>query len=293
MIALARIHGTFCLMRVGTILKRAAIAIIGVVLLAAALFTIGVLWPERELQPIRTDRPIAIVGVTIIDPATARSNEAAGGVVEAQTVVIDRDRIIAVGAEGAVVIPGNATIVDGRGRYLLPALWDMHTHVYAVSPLLELPLYIAYGVTNLRDMQGCPQPGDPFIACPEDKRQWTEEAIGGKRVGPRIVSSTSFMANGRDAKRLKNVRVLRTATPEQAREFVRHYAGRVEEMKVYEGLPRGEPTLRWWMKLVARGCRSLGHRPRAISAIEAGAASERASNTRALFWRSLFLAARN
>ena len=257
-------------MRVGTILKRAAIAIICVVLLATALFTIGVLWPERELQPIRTDRPIAIVGVTIIDPATARSNEAAGGVVEAQTVVIDRDRIIAVDAEGAGVIPGNATIVDGRGRYLLPALWDMHTHVYAVSPLLELPLYIAYGVTNLRDMQGCPQPGDPFIACPEDKRQWTAEAITGKRVGPRIVSSTSFMANGPGMrKRLKNVpEFFETATPEQAREFVRHYAGRVEEMKVYDGLPR-EAYFALVDEARRAGLQVVGHRPRAISAIEA------------------------
>ena len=33
----------------------------------------------------------------------------------------------------------------------------MHTHVYAFAPLLDLPLSIAYGVTNIRDMQGCPR----------------------------------------------------------------------------------------------------------------------------------------
>ncbi|HEX8280568.1 MAG TPA: amidohydrolase family protein [Chthoniobacterales bacterium] len=260
-------------MRVRTILKRAAISVAGVALLAAALFTAGVLWPEEELQPVRSERPIAIVGVTIIDPASTRADDAsspAGGLIHAQTVVLEGDRIVAVGAEGTVALSGNAVIVDGRGRYLLPALWDMHTHVYAVSPLLDLPLYIAYGVTNVRDMQGCPQPEDPFIACPEDKRLWTEQAIAGKRVGPRVFSTTSFMANGPGIrKRLKNVpEFFETATPEQARAFVRHFAGRVEAMKVYDGLPRGA-----YFALVDEANRAgldvVGHRPRGVSAIEA------------------------
>jgi hypothetical protein len=53
-----------------------------------------------------------------------------------------------------------------------------------IPPLLDLPLYIAYGVTNVRDMQGCAMAGDPFIACAEDKRRWTQEAVQGRRWVP-------------------------------------------------------------------------------------------------------------
>ena len=153
---------------------------------------------------------------------------------------------------------------------LLPAFWDMHTHVYAVSPLLDLPLYIAYGVTNVRDMQGCPQPNDPFIACAEEKRRWSEEAVAGTRVGPRVVHSTSFMANGPGIrKRLKNVpEFFETATPDQARAFVRHFAGRVEAIKVYDRLPR-EAYLALVDEARRLGLEVVGHRPLAVSAIEA------------------------
>lgn len=78
----------------------------------------------------------------------------------------------------------------------MPALWNMHTHIYAFAPLLDLPLYIAHGVTNVRDMQGCPAPDDPFIACHEDKQRWTREAEAGTRVAPRTLEASSFMANG-------------------------------------------------------------------------------------------------
>ena len=75
-------------------------------------------------------------------------------------ILVDGGRISALGSEGEVPIPPAALRVDARGLYLAPALWDMHAHVYAVSPLLDLPLYIAYGVTSVRDMQGCPEAGD-------------------------------------------------------------------------------------------------------------------------------------
>lgn len=261
-------------MRVRRILKRTAVIVAAVLLLLVGLFAAGVLWPEREFVPAGTNTAIAIVGVSVINPADEIHARDSSGSTRAerksQTVLVSGDRIVAVGNEGSVTLPTGTKIVDGRGRYLLPAFWDMHTHVYAVSPLLDLPLYIAYGVTNVRDMQGCPQPDDPFIACAEDKKRWSAEAVASKRVGPRIVSSTSFMANGPGIrKRLKNVpEFFETATPEQARAFVRHFAGRVEGIKVYDRVPRDA-----YLALVdeARrlGMEVVGHRPLAVSAIEA------------------------
>jgi len=250
-------------------LKRAAVVVAAVVLTPLLLFTAGVLWPERELAPIRTETPVAIVGVSIIDPSEAIKAPPPAGRTN-QTVLITGGRIAAAGGDGTIALPPGTAIVDGQGRYLLPALWDMHTHIYSVSPLLDLPLYIAYGVTNVRDMQGCPQPNDPFIACAEDKRRWSGEAVAGTLVAPRVVHSTSFMANGPGIrKRLKNVpEFFETATPDQARAFVRHFAGRVEAIKVYDRLPR-EAYLALVDEARRLGLEVVGHRPYAVSAIEA------------------------
>ena len=255
-------------------LKRSGTGIAGVLLLVVGLFFTGVFWPEREIVAVRTNTPIAIVGVSVIEVSEEVKARQSGSVrpspTKGRTVLVVGDRIAAVGEDETIALPENTTVIDGRGRYLLPALWDMHSHIYAVSPLLDLPLYVAFGVTNVRDMQGCPQPNDPFIACASEKRQWTAEAVAGTRVGPRVVSSTSFMANGPGMrKRLKNVpEFFDTATPEQARAFVRHFAGRVEAIKVYDRLPR-EAYLALADEARRHGLEVVGHRPHAVSAIEA------------------------
>lgn len=231
----------------------------------AMMFAAAVLWPSPALPAVRTREPLVLDRVSVVD---VRS----GTVLPERTVVIEGGRIRSVGPAGSVPVPAGSRVVDGRGRFLLPALWDMHTHVLAVSPLLDLPLYIAFGVTNVRDMQGCPEPEDPFVACPEDKRRWTAEALAGARIGPRIVASTSWMAEGPGmVRRLGDVPAyFDTADAHQARQFVRHFAGKVEAIKVYNRIPReaylalADEARRAKMDLV-------GHRPYAVSAIEAAA----------------------
>lgn len=244
-------------------LRRAALALLLFLVAVAALFAIGVLWPLARVEPVRTTQPVVIANVTIIDVRN-------GTTVPGQTVVIEGNRIRATGA--AVNVPPNARVIDGRGRFLMPALWDMHTHVFAVTPLLDLPLYIAYGVTNVRDMQSCPKPGDPFAACPEDKRQWSRDAAQGRLVGPRVVASASWMANGPGmAKRLGDVPAyFDTATPEQGRQFVRHFAGKVEAIKAYNFIPR-DAYLALADEARRAGMDVVGHRPYAVRAIEAAA----------------------
>ena len=238
-------------------------------LLAVALFALGVIWPLPEATPVVTDHPIAFVGVTVVD--VERGVSVAG-----RTVLVEDGRIAAVAGDSLDLPPGTEAI-DARGRYLMPALWDMHTHVLAVSPLLELPLYVAYGVTNVRDMLSCPQPGDPFISCPEDKRRWTDEAERGLRVGPRVVSTASFMANGPTMRdRLPDAPAFfGTETPEEARAFVRHWAGRgVDEIKVYDRIPR-EAYVALADEARQRGLAVVGHRPHAVSAIEVAEAGQK------------------
>lgn len=228
-----------------------------------ALFALGVWWPVGKVAPERTSGPIAIINVSIVDAQNAKF-------IPEQTVVIEDGHITATGDFGDIHVPPSALVIDGTDRYLLPALWDMHAHVYAISPMLELPLYIAYGVTNIRDMLSCPKPGDPFISCPDDKRQWTAEAIAGERVGPRVVATASFMANGPGmVERLKKVpEFYDTATPEQARAFVQHFAGTVEAIKVYDRIPRAA-YLALTQEATRLGLDVVGHRPLSVSATEA------------------------
>ena len=232
-------------------------------LLAVALFALGVLWPLPEAEPVVTDHPVAFVGVTVVDVERGVS-------VPDRTVLVEEGRITAVIPTDSLDLPASTESIDARGRYLMPALWDMHTHVLAVSPLLELPLYLSYGVTNVRDMLSCPAEGDPFISCPEDKRRWTDEAERGLRVGPRVVSTASFMANGPTMReRLPDAPAFfGMETPREARAFVRHWAARgVDEIKVYDRIPR-PAYLALADEAEQLGLAVVGHRPHAVSAIE-------------------------
>jgi imidazolonepropionase-like amidohydrolase len=92
------------------------------------------------------------------------------------TVVVRGERVDAVGASGKVAVPAGAKVVDGRGKFLIPGLWDMHAHIYETSR--SLPLFLANGVTGVRIMAGHP----------DDLFRWRREIAEGKLLGPRIVT---------------------------------------------------------------------------------------------------------
>jgi Amidohydrolase family len=94
------------------------------------------------------------------------------------TVVIRGNRIVDIGAASAVRPPATAQVVDARGKFLIPGLWDMHVHLGNATESV-LPLLVYYGITGVRDM------GSPSF---ETLRRWNTEALSGKRVGPRIVA---------------------------------------------------------------------------------------------------------
>ncbi len=87
-----------------------------------------------------------------------------------RTVVIDGGKIISVTVGGTV--PANATVINGRGKYMIPGLVDSHAHILK-SPN-DLLLYVANGVTHIRDLGG-----------PAERLQIRDEIEQG-RVGPRM-----------------------------------------------------------------------------------------------------------
>jgi predicted amidohydrolase len=90
-----------------------------------------------------------------------------------RTVVIFGNRIKAIGEEGKVAIPRRAKVIDGRGQYLIPGLWDSHVHLNSPDPL---PLFVANGITGVREMGG-------DFAVVKDLR---DRVSTGKILGPRI-----------------------------------------------------------------------------------------------------------
>ena len=87
-------------------------------------------------------RVLAITRVNVVDVVDGR-------ILPNTTVVVDGSTITSVTPKGTA--PSNAQIVNGEGKFLIPGLWDMHAHTEA-SGEAWLPLYVANGVTEIRDM---------------------------------------------------------------------------------------------------------------------------------------------
>jgi imidazolonepropionase-like amidohydrolase len=119
-------------------------------------FVLAVMLAAWCPYPISAQEPaVAFVGVTVIPMDRER-------VLENQTVIVSDGRIAVMGPASSVAIPAGATRVDGRGKFLLPGLSDMHGHLPqgdatgrdALSEFLDL--YLANGVTTVRGLQGSP-----------------------------------------------------------------------------------------------------------------------------------------
>lgn len=100
------------------------------------------------------NRPVAFVNVNVLPMDRER-------VLENQTVIIRDGRIAELGAASKIKVPKDALVVDGKGKYLMPGLAEMHGHL--PTPQMSeqvahalLFLYAANGVTTVRGMLGAP-----------------------------------------------------------------------------------------------------------------------------------------
>ncbi|HEX5635008.1 MAG TPA: amidohydrolase family protein, partial [Gemmatimonadales bacterium] len=146
---------------------------------------------------------LAITNVTVI-PMSSET------VLHDADVLVRDGRIAAVGAAGRVTLPPDARRIDGRGKYLIPGLADMHVHLYAdgtvpdsVAPY-ELGVMVANGVTSARLMIGTPE-----------HFPLRRAVAAGTVVGPQLwIASPQFAG-----KEYENGRVV--TTPDEARAAVR------------------------------------------------------------------------
>jgi imidazolonepropionase-like amidohydrolase len=121
-----------------------------------------------------TARPLAFTHVTVIDTT-------GGPALADMTVVVEKRHIVALGRSGEIRAPRGALIVEARGRYLIPGLWDMHVHeVFGdwlpADERVTPRLFVANGITGVRDMGG----DLPVL------KRWRSQIAAGRMLGPRM-----------------------------------------------------------------------------------------------------------
>ncbi|MSV28260.1 MAG: hypothetical protein EXQ52_05880 [Bryobacterales bacterium] len=129
----------------------------------------------------------AITGTTVIDPGSGR-------VRAGSTVVVEDGRIKSI-QPAATALPGNARRIRGEGKYLIPGLWDSHVHLTKLG-IGSLPLFIANGVTSVRDM------GSDL----GEVAEWRRRILAGTLIGPRIKTSGQILESRANVDRMKRER---------------------------------------------------------------------------------------
>jgi imidazolonepropionase-like amidohydrolase len=146
-------------------------------------------------SPVCTAQYNPAPSATVITHATVL-NPGTSSVQRNRTVVITGDRITSVSDTEKFQLPQNARVIDATGQYLIPGLWDMHVHSafgdwFPGGRDIILPLFIANGVTGVRDMGG----DIPVLM------EWRKEIASGQIVGPRMVISgpmlDAYLPNGK------------------------------------------------------------------------------------------------
>jgi imidazolonepropionase-like amidohydrolase len=182
--------------------------------LATVAVAAGVTSVVSSAIPAAQSAATAFVGVSVIP----MDKEA---VLQNQTVIVSDGKIASIAPDGKAQIPAGAVRVEGKGKFLMPALAEMHAHIpggKAPDSAVErtLFLYAANGVTTIRGMLGDPR-----------HLVYRERAAKGELVSPRIYTSgPSFNGNT-------------TPTKEAAVEAViaQKKAG-YDLLKIHPGVPR-------------------------------------------------------
>jgi imidazolonepropionase-like amidohydrolase len=176
----------------------------------AAVFLVSSL----SAQPAQT-HPLVISHITIIDTKT-------GHLLKDRDVLIVGDRIRSI-VPATTSLDGSGILVDGRGKYLIPGLWDCHVHLSWTTES-ALPLFTALGVTEVRDL------GSTLTQI----ENWRARIADGTLAGPRIMRVGPIL-NGKSFNAYQFV----PGSPEGTRAVVRllSFLG-MNEIKVHRRMPR-------------------------------------------------------
>ncbi|MGC1376849.1 MAG: hypothetical protein WA821_11520, partial [Anaerolineales bacterium] len=212
------------------------------------------------LSPLTQADSLVIQRVTVID---ATGKPAQSGM----TVVIEQDQIAVIGPWKMLKAPAGSQIVDGRGRFLIPGLWDMHVHAFATESggkpggkTWMFPLYLANGVVGVRAMWG-----------PEDANAWRAQHAKYEKPSPNVYLASPII-DGPNPTWPGSASVV---DAEQARAAVDRYKENgADFIKVYDGLSR-DSYFAIADEAHKLGISFVGHVPDAIRVEEASDAGQK------------------
>ncbi|MBI5934826.1 MAG: amidohydrolase family protein [Chloroflexi bacterium] len=185
---------------------------------------------------------VAFVNVNVVPMDSER-------ILDDQTVVVRDGAIESIGSSGQIEVPAEALIVDGRGKYLMPGLVDMHVHVTNEN---ELFLFVAHGVTSVRNLWGGLNGADHL--------GWRAKIEAGEMFGPTLYTAGPIMEG--PPKTVPWMQVYED--PESAAEAVNQQIDQgYDFIKVYDyiSLPVYEAVIE---TAQARGVMVVGHTPRKV-----------------------------
>ena len=206
---------------------------------------------------------VLIRHATVVDVANGRT-------IPGQAVAIRGSDILAVGDDTRLAARWHATTtVDANGRYLIPGLWDMHVHFGGGPALIEenkalLPLYVAHGITTVRDASG---------DLPEQVLSWRGQIAGGQLFGPQLFTSGA---------KIEGIAPVWKGTLEAGDKagvdaaLDREQRDHVDFVKITDSTLKPELFLYAVSQAKQRGLRTSGHIPMALTvgqAVDAGISS--------------------
>ena len=173
---------------------------------------------------------VALTGVTLIDGTGEPARRG-------RTVLIRGNRIVAVGADGAIAIPDGAEVMDLAGHTVIPGMVGLHNHLFYTAAggrsaqlTYSAPrLYLGSGVTTVRTT-GSRQPYAEI--------NLRDEIDAGRAPGPRIHITAPYITAGGGISQMTMIE-----SPEQARRFVRYWAAEgATWLKAYTNIRTEELT---------------------------------------------------
>lgn len=208
-----------------------------------------------SLEPAQAS--VVIRDVTVVDVVA--------GTLRPQTSVISvGGRIAQVAPTATTAVPPGAQVIDGRGRFLIPGLWDMHSHsLWSLEAMQTfLPVYVAQGVTGIRDMGGTL----PVLAALRDSVRRDDPAW------PRVIAAGPILDGPMPVHADVSFPVADPASATAAVDALKQ-AG-VDVIKVYTLLPR-EAYLATLAAARRAGLAVVGHVPAAVTPEQAARAGQR------------------
>lgn len=182
----------------------------------------------------KTEGAVVLRGARVV---TMKGDE----VIARGDIVVDGNRVAAIGEQGKVAVPAGAKVVDVAGKTIIPGFVDAHAHMWAPRDTQQTQVWqylanLAYGITSTRDPQ----------TSTTDVYAYSDLVETGEILGPRIFATGPgvFSRSGVDDK-------------ESTRNYIRRYKEAYDTMTLKQYMV-GDRIVRQW---VAEACQEFGLTP--------------------------------